>query len=83
MIAEVTLAAVVAEVHGEGGELASAAELSLKSVRPEAELLAVAEPVGLHTVGIRAVRGASFGGPLADQTTPRPGAVTGTVTNGR
>ena len=83
LLARVALAAVVAGVHGEGGELAASAELSLESVRPEGELLAVLEPVGLHAMGVRAVRGAAFGGPLADRATPGPGAVTGTVTNGR
>ena len=80
--AEVTLAAVVALVHGEGGELAAPAELGLESVRPEAELLAVAEAVSLHAMGVRAVRGAASGGQLADQAATGSGAVTGTVTNG-
>ncbi len=57
-------------------------ELSLESVRPEGELLAVTEPVGLHTMGVRAVRGATPRGEVADQATAGLGAVTGTVTNG-
>jgi hypothetical protein len=83
LLAKIALAAVVAGVHGEGGELAASAELSLESVRPEGELLAVPEPVGLHAMNVRAVLGAAVGGPLADQATPGPGAVIGTVTNGR
>src|SRR5918992_1175894 len=46
LLAQVALAAVVAGVHGEGGELAASAEFSLESVRPEGEPLAVPEPVG-------------------------------------
>jgi hypothetical protein len=83
LLAEVALAAVVADVHGVSDELASATELGTERVWPEVGLLAVPEPEGAHAVGVRAVRGPALGGQFADQAARGSGAVTGTVTDGR